>query len=484
MRQARIEDHWRRALARGYPTRLTEISFQNVTCLANTTIKFPAGLTAIVGTNGVGKSTFAAAVSQLLANASPDSGGGYRNRLAGSTICGTVVTPDGELHLSIEDDPTLGRRCTGDEFKGEARWLDPSSLAGLYLGKILADSNFGDVLEPVTPRELSLEELAEASYLVGKVYTSLKIYEISDYSQIDRFPYFLAESFGVAYGSEAMGRGELALLLTYWTLKDIKKNSVLILEEPETHVSPRSQDCLMNILAKTCDEMGVWVLMTTHSPTVVRRLPPAQIMLLGRGTGLSSILEGANNSDIAVILGGGVAFRGVVLVEDEAAVGFLMAILEEVAPDLLRQLEVVVTGSESEITKVLKAMPQTDGWLTLIGIYDGDMRAEIDGVEFRWPFGFLPGTKAPDRFLQDMVVGTPDIADLLSAELHKERDRVVFSLDLAAGVNHHEFASALAKGVNLDVTIMRRALTRIWLGKPGNLDLARGFVKGIRGSME
>jgi predicted ATPase len=400
MRQARIDDHWRRALAREYLVRLTEVSLQGVTCIANTSVKFSGGLNAIVGSNGVGKSTFAAAVAQLLSNAAPLPGASYRERLGGSKISGTVSTPDGELHLAIEDDGTGGRRFTGDEFKGEMRWLDASLLAGQYVARILADQNFDDVLESVTPRELGPDDLAEASYLVGKAYTSLKVYEISDYDKIDRFPYFVAQSQGVEYGSEAMGRGELALLLTYWTLKDLPKNSILLLEEPETHVSPRSQDCLMNIVAKTCEKSGVWVLMTTHSPTVIRRLPQTQIKLLGRGETHSSVLGGATNVDIATILGGGVAFRGAALMEDEAAMGFLISAVEDLSPDLLRQLEFVVAGSESEITKVLKVMPSTDTWLTLIGIYDGDVRGTIDGKEFRWPFGFLPGGSAPDLLLR------------------------------------------------------------------------------------
>ena len=310
LRQARFDDHWRHTFLRTYNTRFTDVSIEDLPCLANTKVEFSGGMSAIVGANGVGKSTLVAAIAELLANISPGVAEPYRPRLTGSKIAGTAVVEGAELHLKVQDDGAGLRIVAGDRYGGEFRWLEPSSLASRCLSQIEDDQNFDDLLESVTPLHLDPDELSIASYLVGKKYTEFEIYEIADYGEMDRFPYLRASAAGVSYGSECMGRGELSLMLTYWTLRDLPKNSILILEEPETHVSPRSQDCLMNIVAKFCDEKGIWVLTTTHSPTIIRHIPGKHLKLIARGNGPAAVVKNATNADIAFILGGGVAFRG------------------------------------------------------------------------------------------------------------------------------------------------------------------------------
>jgi ABC-type branched-subunit amino acid transport system ATPase component len=62
LRQAKFDDIWRKVFARNYSQRLNEVSFESLQCLADSTIHFGGGITAIVGANGVGKSTLLAGV--------------------------------------------------------------------------------------------------------------------------------------------------------------------------------------------------------------------------------------------------------------------------------------------------------------------------------------------------------------------------------------------------------------------------------------
>src|SRR5207249_4749613 len=104
-----------------------------------------------------------------------------------------------------------------------------------------------------------------------KEYSECKIFEVPEYDEIEKFPYFKATSNGVSYGSETMGQGELSLLIVLWELLTLPKNSILLLEEPETHVSPRSQEALMNVIAQNIVEKGIWTIVTTHSPVIVSK---------------------------------------------------------------------------------------------------------------------------------------------------------------------------------------------------------------------
>ena len=148
----------------------------------------------------------------------------------------------------------------------------------------MQDANFNDLVEPLTPIELTAPELDRLNYVVGKNYARCQLFEIPEYADFDRFPYFRVTANGVEYASDAMGQGELSLLIMLWVLRDLKPNSILVLEEPESHVSPRSQAALMNVIAEACSQKGLWVIVTTHSPTVVARIPREHYMEIGRAS--------------------------------------------------------------------------------------------------------------------------------------------------------------------------------------------------------
>ena len=421
-----------------------------------------------------------AAIADILANGEGEDDSNHRVRLKGSRLAGTVEYEGANLSLGLQDGASGAREVTGTHFSGEYQWLDPSSLAGRYISQIGVDKNFADLLEAVTPQHLDAEELAIANYLVGKSYSDVSIYEIVDYAGFERFPYFKTTAAGVTYGSDGMGRGELSLLLVYWTLRDLPRDSILVLEEPETHVSPKSQDCLMNIVAKFSLEKGIWAIVTTHSPTIIRRIPPEHVRLLARGTGVADVHENVSKTDIALLLGGGVRLSGAFLVEDQAAKDFLTALLDEKAPALLKQYEIVSADSEARITAILKNMPNTGDWLTLVGVYDGDMRAGVTGQDFNWPFRFLPGTAAPEELIVALVRAATDSADSLAAELHKTSAQVTVALDHAIGFDPHDFFTELAKALNVHISAIRAASTRIWLHNTENAAAVVIFIAELQ----
>jgi len=384
-----------------------------------------------------------------------------------------------EWRRRFKDDPDSDRKSTREQFDGVFLWLDPSYLANLYVNKIHQDQNFEDLLESITPQQLTGEELLLVSYLVNRRYDEIRIYEISDYEDFDVFPYFRASSAGSVYGSEGMGRGELSLLICYWTLKNAPKNSILIVEDPETHVSPQSQDCLMNIIAKFSDEMGIWCLLATHSPTIIRRIPPQHVKLLARRHPTSMIVNNPKQVDIATILGGGVAFNTALLVEDEEARGFVLAVLEELDPDLLSQVEVVPTRSAAEIAAALRNMPMTREWFTLVGSYDGDQR-ECQRRETQWPIVFLPSPNAPGQALKILIDESADINEKLVTELHKTEATVALALDHVTGADHHDLVGELAGALNSTVPVVRKALVRIWLQQGSNTEEALAFIQQVR----
>jgi len=464
LRKAAFDDHWRRVFARSYPVRLEDVTYKNLLCLSDSQLQIPKGICAVVGGNGVGKSALLAAISELLADPEVPLGVGHKARLKESELEGTATEPTGRKSLSISEDVNGLRTAGPAKFESEFYWLEPSYLVNLTHKQVNEDAEFQDLLEPLSPNKLDADELEALSYLLGKKFDSCDIYEITEYGGLDPFPYFVAEAGDTSYGSERMGFGELSLLFILWKLRTIKKNSVLVLEEPEAHVSPRSQRALMNILAKACDEKGLSVILTTHSPAIIANLPKEQLILLSKDAAGTKAVVGASKLQVNELLGATTQKRGMLLVEDKAASEFVIALFSELHFELLSQLDVVDAGGEAKINAALTSLPKARGaWLSVIGLYDGDMRQTLQPQLFKWPHLFLPGTVAPERLLRDELIRRNDGVTLLSEQLRREEGAVRMALDAVTGQDAHDWFTMLPPLVGCEHSALMAALVRIWL---------------------
>jgi hypothetical protein len=477
IRLARFADHWRRALARNYEVRYERLDYRGLRSLHDDSISFAKGITAIVGGNGVGKSTLAHAAVDVLAGFDGVRSLSDRSvRLTGGDLRAQVASESGTQHVSLTVS-TAGAREAGHALDAEFTWLDPASMAMLCQRQILGDPAFDDLLESIGSRVLTADELDSASYVVGKDYTKCEVWEIPDYGSFDVLPYFRVTSSGAAYGSEDMGSGELALLITLWTLNRVPKNSIVVLEEPETHVSARSQDALMDLVAWACDRRGLWLVITTHSPIVLRKLPLDHVRLLVVDGGKTRLICEPRLHQLASILGGGVAYRNLLLVEDECARFLVLAILEKLDADLRHQFSIVVaSGGEARITAVLRELPRVEQW-SIVGCYDGDMRGRIDAKGFEWPHVYLPGDRSPEVLLREAVRGNAAPAKLATA-LHVSVENVNVALNASAGHDHHDWLDELSRALTLDKGNVVRALTNVWL-QVGAAD-AKTFTEDLR----
>lgn len=462
VRLARFTDHWRKALAREYPVRYERLRYSGLRSLHDDEIVFENGITAIVGGNGVGKSTLAHAAVDVLGGLDGVQALSVRSvRLSGGRLQASVLARGNrnQLELVVQGQ---GSRQRNGETSGRVIWLDPSDLGAACQKQILGDPEFDELLDSFGSRRLLQAELELASYVVGKDYESCEVWEISDYGGLEVLPYFRVTSNGISYGSEAMGSGELSLLICLWFLNGVERESVVVLEEPETHVSSRSQDALMNLVAWACATRGIWVIITTHSAVVLRRLPLKHVRLLVTDGGKSRLIANPTLHQVGTILGGGIAYRSMLLVEDECAKHFVNTVLERLHPDLRHQLTVVIaTGGEARVATVLRQLPSTPEW-SLVGAFDGDMRGRVDATGFEWPHVFLPGAVPPEQLLR--VVATPGGAtEKIAGLLYTTTAQVAVALNAAAGHDHHDWLTQMCRVLGPSIEGVVRVLTRLWI---------------------
>src|SRR5690348_9725298 len=83
LRHSRFKDDWKKLFARPYSCRLKTLTTSGLACISDGEMQLPSGPLAIIGGNGVGKSTLALAVAELL---DPENvAWGLHTRLVGSS---------------------------------------------------------------------------------------------------------------------------------------------------------------------------------------------------------------------------------------------------------------------------------------------------------------------------------------------------------------------------------------------------------------
>ena len=91
VRAAQVDKHWQRTFARQYLNTYDQLKFGDLFCLGAGEVRFRSGITAIVGGNGVGKSTLASALGELLEREASPRFLANRSRLLGSVLDGLIT---------------------------------------------------------------------------------------------------------------------------------------------------------------------------------------------------------------------------------------------------------------------------------------------------------------------------------------------------------------------------------------------------------
>jgi energy-coupling factor transporter ATP-binding protein EcfA2 len=129
---------------------------------------------------------------------------------------------------------------------------------------------------------------------------------------------------------ELAGTGYLQLIqiFCYVLLFD---PGVLLIDEPDIHLHPHVQEGLVRVLADVAKERGVKIILTTHSPFIVRGAPA--------GTNVCWLQDGAiesqNRSLVEVALGWGAFGKKLIIISEDSKTAFLKKLVSQ-WPDIDR----------------------------------------------------------------------------------------------------------------------------------------------------
>ncbi len=473
MRDAEIRKHWREVYQGEYPNRLSSISLSAVSPLGSTTVCFSGGITAICGANGVGKSTILFAIRAMLAQEQPDPRDARWPTRHGGAAAGVFSrkSADHALELSegtIRSHPELDHAVSVsiidvlDWYYAQADYFGPST-------------NPDEFLESYEPRIATAADLSVLRYILGKQYDSVEVFEVADFDDADPIPFFRVKCRGASYTSLSMGLGELSVHLLLWQLGRAAPLSVVLLEEPETFVAPFSQEALLNVIARASAEKKLWTIFTTHSPSLLNRVPLEHIRLVTSDGSTATIQTPRKRSDLLDALRVPVPVHGILFVEDAAAKEFLRRTIEHASFEWGREYEICEAGGADGVLRILQTIsPRSEG-LRFVGVLDGDQRERH--FEAKWPCLFLPGNSAPESMLRDCVESNPD---LLATTLGRLASDVRVALSGASHLDEHDWMHELSRMLGLSVAQLHFALFSVWSSFEPNSTLCHELVSSLR----
>ncbi len=108
---------------------------------------------------------------------------------------------------------------------------------------------------------------------------------------------------------------------------------LLLVDEPDAHLHPTAQEHLVGVLADAAKHFGTQVILTTHSPSVVRALPnDARVVWMKDG----KVQSGGDTSG-RQLMGWGLLDKRVLLLTEDTKIGMLRSLLSQ-WPDLERSV--------------------------------------------------------------------------------------------------------------------------------------------------
>lgn len=383
---------------RDYTTKITSIDIIT-SDHRDQEIKLGPGLTVLCGGNGAGKSTTLGALWRCLTSSleGPTSLPPVPPWMSLFQVEGTYKAQE---WVAAYEPPTgaLSGSCPAPVI-----YLDAAASTEILIARFRGDDNPDDLIEGIDPSVLHADLTEMLSLMLRRQYDAISVYEVTSFSEDDiAIPFFTVSSVGRQYGLVNMGKGELCAFYIIWQLSQLEPGSIVLIEEPESHLATYSQGRILDMLVHFAVERDLTIVASSHSPGLFQSLPNDHTVLVSNSP-LPNYRVGISTAELAEHLGLDTPFRVLlVVVEDRAAASFLRSLIWSIDRIFLRRIAITYAQSgESGVRRVTSEV-QYVGYpsaSTVIGILDGDLRTPAGGGSVR-SLNFLPGDAAPEIVLR------------------------------------------------------------------------------------
>jgi len=382
---------------------LKSIKISNLRGWNGQSIDFRFPVCAIVGENGIGKSTFLRAAASAYDNKTGKSF--YPSNLFIKTQWDTQFLNEAKIEYVIQE----GERTRNLKWKKTNDWgftpkknkpkrhvffLDISRTLPLdatagyaRIAKLSNEEGESNV-------ELNEENLRQLSYVLGKNYSNARFTNtnISTVREVG----LLTREFG-EISQFHQGAGEDTTLDMFKVLQTIPEQSLLIIDEVEASLHPSSQRRLVKFLIHLARIRKIQIIISAHSPFILDELPPEGRIL---------IMQLSDKKDIVYEVSSQFALTYIddlehpelyVFLEDKEAEKLFLEIIKqdrENCDRIIMQISTRIVGASNVVSILGDLSVQNKLPYRSVALIDGD-KQESEGRHCI----FLPGNVAPEKLV-------------------------------------------------------------------------------------
>ena len=240
-------------------------------------------------------------------------------------------------------------------------------------------------------RLLSETSLRNINDILGQKYTEIRVLDHSFFGE--RAFTFVIRDKNLNYSEAFAGSGEIAIISLIDRIESIKKNSLILLDEPEVSIHPGAQSKLLAYLIIKCKTQGHQIVVSSHSSHIIDSLPKECIRLFSKRSDENVYVREASSNEAFYYLGAQHEKLDV-YVEDNLSQFIVRKIAADIDPSVLNRINVntIPGGAKTIKSWFLADFAQTKR--SAYFILDGD-EAPPDGVNFRDP-DYIPPSENHD----------------------------------------------------------------------------------------
>lgn len=461
---------------------INSIKIDNIHGWSGQEIRFKFPIVAIVGENGIGKSTFLKAAvcayqnsrgdtfypSKMFMNTRWDERG-----LSNATITYNVRTGKESKTLKWKKTNDWGFTPKSAKPERPVYFLDISRTLPLD-----ATAGYAKIAKTATEEagrevELDTDYLANLSYVLGQSYSRARFTGTN--VNTDREVGLLTNSNG-EISQFHQGAGEDSMLDMFKLLQSIPEQSLLVIDEVENSLHPQAQRRFIKYLLKLTRVKKLQIILSTHSPFVLEELPPiARIMLVKLSDRKDILYEVSTEYALSTI--DDIAHPELhVYLEDSEAVALFWEIMRNQRSndynEYCKKIKTTAVGSCS-IVDTLNSLGKDDKLpVNSLSIIDGDKTTEFPKCLA------LPGEYAPERqVMLDLKAtnwnGLSERFGVGAGTLFSILDNAILLPD------HHEWTTYVGDKTMQSKDAVWSILIKVWVSNCLDAQSASAFAQAI-----
>ncbi len=342
-----------RVKKQSYQRYLTSLRMENVRSFSNQTINFDFPVTAIIGTNGGGKSTILGAAALAYQSIKP-------GQFFPKSNIGDNSMAHWKIHYELLDRAVSNVSLVSRNARFvSAKWrrenvLDRNVVAIPIQRTVPANelTKFKHFIGIMQKTDVIIEDLAEViiktvSRILGKDASKYQRVSLSE----DPSRHILVGMRNQNdYSQFHFGAGEASIIEMVTSIERSDDNSLILIEEIENGLHPLATRKMVEYLFDVAKRKKSQIIFTTHSEHALIALPPKAIWACIDGTAY----QGKLSIDSLRALTGSVEKDSAVFVEDDFAKDLTEEMLRQYALPILDKIQVHKAGGFPYVVDVLK----------------------------------------------------------------------------------------------------------------------------------